>query len=258
VESTPQPLLDQIVRTLRDAARRSGRRDVSSTFLDVGCGTGATTLARSPGRSRPKTVAVGVDISAPMIAAARARAPTVSTCTSPSSAPTLQRAPVRSRQVSDMLISRFGVMFFDDPVRAFANLHRAVRSGADLRCIAWRSAAENPFMTDRPSARRSACLAGPTRAEDPTRPGSSPSRTPPRSRDPETERLVANRPPAAGYHVLVSRRELVSYLTRLGPVGLALQDADDATTRACHRDDSVPPSIRSSTADGYASSLPAG
>jgi hypothetical protein len=38
-------------------------------------------------------------------------------------------------------------MFFDDPVRAFANLRRAARDDAELRFIAWRSAAENPFMT---------------------------------------------------------------------------------------------------------------
>jgi hypothetical protein len=46
-----------------------------------------------------------------------------------------------------MIISRFGVMFFDDPVRAFANLRRAARDRAALCFIAWRSPAENPFMT---------------------------------------------------------------------------------------------------------------
>jgi len=47
----------------------------------------------------------------------------------------------------DTIVSRFGVMFFDDPVRAFANLHGAAKPGARLVLIAWRSAAENPFMT---------------------------------------------------------------------------------------------------------------
>src|SRR6185312_14056783 len=47
----------------------------------------------------------------------------------------------------DMIISRFGVMFFDDSVRAFANLRRAETKGAHLQAIAWRSAADNPFMT---------------------------------------------------------------------------------------------------------------
>jgi SAM-dependent methyltransferase len=47
----------------------------------------------------------------------------------------------------DMIVSRFGVMFFDDPVAAFANLRRSVRSGGALRFAAWRSAQDNPFMT---------------------------------------------------------------------------------------------------------------
>jgi ubiquinone/menaquinone biosynthesis C-methylase UbiE len=47
----------------------------------------------------------------------------------------------------DRIMSRFGVMFFDNPVLAFANLRRAAKDGAELRCIAWRSAADNPFMT---------------------------------------------------------------------------------------------------------------
>jgi hypothetical protein len=47
----------------------------------------------------------------------------------------------------DMITSRFGVMFFSDPVKAFSNLRRAARSGAQLRLIVWRNAEENPFMT---------------------------------------------------------------------------------------------------------------
>ena len=47
----------------------------------------------------------------------------------------------------DMVASRFGVMFFTDSVRAFANLRRAATPGAGLRFIAWRSVPENPFMT---------------------------------------------------------------------------------------------------------------
>src|SRR5947208_274151 len=47
----------------------------------------------------------------------------------------------------DSIVSRFGVMFFDDPVQAFANLKRAAEESARLQFVAWRSAAENPFMT---------------------------------------------------------------------------------------------------------------
>lgn len=47
----------------------------------------------------------------------------------------------------DLLISRFGVMFFADPVAAFANLRRVGKPGAALRFVVWRDPSENPFMT---------------------------------------------------------------------------------------------------------------
>jgi SAM-dependent methyltransferase len=47
----------------------------------------------------------------------------------------------------DLVVSRFGVMFFADPVAAFANLRRAAQPGAGTFLVTWRSPAENPFMT---------------------------------------------------------------------------------------------------------------
>ncbi|MBA5760646.1 SAM-dependent methyltransferase, partial [Escherichia coli] len=47
----------------------------------------------------------------------------------------------------DLIVSRLGVMFFDDPVRAFANLRHAARPDARMQFVAWRGPAENPFMT---------------------------------------------------------------------------------------------------------------
>src|SRR4051812_39588056 len=87
--------------------------------LDVGCGFGETTveLARRCG------AALGVDISEPFLAVARAEAP-----------PTVRylRADVQTHEFEerfDVVFSRFGIMFFDDPAAAFANLHRSMRSG---------------------------------------------------------------------------------------------------------------------------------
>lgn len=64
----------------------------------------------------------------------------------------------------DRIVSRFGVMFFDDPVRAFGNLRQALRHGGVLHAIARRSPGENPFMT---TAERAAAslLTLPARAE---------------------------------------------------------------------------------------------
>src|SRR5262249_1479538 len=46
----------------------------------------------------------------------------------------------------DAVFSRFGVMFFADPVAAFTNLHRALRPGGRLAFVCWRGLPENPWM----------------------------------------------------------------------------------------------------------------
>lgn len=139
-----QELLDQMFKPFEDLLVEVVCGGSGHRVLDVGCGTGSTTLAvaRLLGA---KGRCIGVDISDPMIVAARARAKREDTTAS------FIRADVQIHDFElasfDMIISRFGVMFFDDPVLAFANLRRAARDDAELRFIAWRSAAENPFMT---------------------------------------------------------------------------------------------------------------
>jgi len=137
-------LLDAMLKPFEDLLVQAVSARSAVHVLDVGCGAGSTTLAvarivGANGRS------VGIDISEPLIGAARAR-------TEQQTAPArfihadAQTYPFEPASF-DMIISRFGVMFFDDPVRAFANLRRAAGDGAELRFIAWRSAGENPFMT---------------------------------------------------------------------------------------------------------------
>jgi SAM-dependent methyltransferase len=218
-----QAVLDQMYAPLETLLAETVAAVSPARVLDVGCGAGTTTFAVAR-RSAPKDGCVGVDISEPMIAAARARAQRerldVTFICANAQEHAFDPASV------DMLISRFGVMFFDDPVRAFANLHRASRNGAELRCIAWRSAVENPFMT---TAERVAAPFLPN--------------LPPREPDAPGQFAFAN---AERVHGILKEsgwtgidiqpldvvctfpeKDLVRYLTRLGPVGLALQDADD-------------------------------
>jgi len=105
--------------------------------LDVGCGTGATTLAAARAAGAEGGV-VGVDLSAPMTARARERATEQGL--------TNVRFEVGDAQTDDLtlggepydvVISRFGVMFFDDPRAAFANMHRAMRPGGRLAMVVW-------------------------------------------------------------------------------------------------------------------------
>jgi len=119
------------------AAPRTG-----STVIDVGCGCGATTieLARSVG---PSGRVIGLDISEPMLslAAARLRDFANTTCTLGDAAD-LPLAALNA----DLIVSRFGVMFFGDPVAAFSNLRTGLAPGGRLRFACWRPIAENPWL----------------------------------------------------------------------------------------------------------------
>ena len=139
--ATHQARLDLLFGNVRDlligrAAARPGER-----VLDIGCGTGDTTLAFA-GRVAPAGSVLGVDISAPLLEIGRSRA--------------AGRAGVEFRcddaqtagfapGGADLVASRFGVMFFADPVAAFANLRGALRPGGRLALVCWAAADRNPW-----------------------------------------------------------------------------------------------------------------
>lgn len=214
-------LFEPLENRLADAVVAASRRDV----LDIGCGTGATTLAVAQ-RIGATGRAVGIDISEPMLATARARAqregaPATFIC---ADAQSYAFEPASF----DMFISRFGVMFFEDPVRAFANLRRAAKAGADLRIIAWRGPAENPFMTT--AERAAAPLLPNMPARRPDAPGQF------AFADAARVRRILDEGGWTGIDLQpldvecgMPEKALNLYLTRLGPVGMALQDADEAT-----------------------------
>jgi ubiquinone/menaquinone biosynthesis C-methylase UbiE len=131
-----QPFADILVETVATANAKS--------VLDIGCGTGATTLAMAEALG-PDVDCLGLDISETMIAHARKRA-----AESGSHAEFLvadaQTHPFEAGRF-EMITSRFGVMFFEDPVAAFRNLNRTAQPGTRLTLFSWRDPAENPFMT---------------------------------------------------------------------------------------------------------------
>jgi SAM-dependent methyltransferase len=110
--------------------------------LDVGCGCGATTLefARAVG---PAGRVAALDISGPMLAEGQARAKTAGI----TNVAWQQADPATAAlDVYDLLTSAFGVMFFGDPVGAFANMLSAASPGARMAFVCWRTLAENPWM----------------------------------------------------------------------------------------------------------------
>jgi SAM-dependent methyltransferase len=220
-----QELLNRIFRPFEDLLVDAVRAQSGRRVLDIGCGTGSTTLAiaRLVGA---KGSCTGIDISDPMIAAARLRAEREHTPAS------FIRANAETHTFQpasfDMIISRFGVMFFDDSVRAFANLRGAATDNAHLRFIAWRSAEENPFMT---TAERAAA---PLLPNLPPRRADAPGQF--AFGDPRRVQTILEQSGWAGIDIRpldivcsLGEANLNEYLGRLGPVGVALQEVDEPT-----------------------------
>lgn len=117
-------------------------------------------------------------------------------------------------------------MFFDGAVAAFANVKTAATDGAELRLVAWRSPSENPFMT---TAERAA---GPLLPNLPARRPDAPGQFAFADRD-RVFRILAEsgwadidiRPIDVGCSF--PEAALIAYLSRLGPLGRVLHEADD-------------------------------
>ena len=107
--------------------------------LDIGCGTGATTaeIARAVG---PQGRVLGVDISEGLVGVARAQ-----NLANASFAVGDAAAYPFDAAAYDLVFSRFGVMFFADPVKAFKNLHRALKPTGRVVFVCWRTPQENPW-----------------------------------------------------------------------------------------------------------------
>ena len=220
-----QETLDAVLAPFEDLLVEAVAARNATRVLDVGCGTGSTTLAiaRQVG---PQGTAVGVDISQPMIALAKQRAESASTkprflC---ADAQTYTFEPASF----DMIVSRFGVMFFDDSVRAFTNLRRAGTSGAALHAIVWRGPADNPFMT---TAERAAA---PFLPEMPARKPDEPGQFAFADKNRVYSILEKSGWSEIDIEPLdvectLPERELEGYITRLGPLGRVLPQLDEPT-----------------------------
>jgi SAM-dependent methyltransferase len=218
-----QDLLDSVYGPIEDLLVRAVPPEISRV-LDVGCGTGSTTVSVAR-RLGARGGCTGVDIAEPMIAAARARAEQagvpVSFVVADAQTYAFQRASF------DAIISRFGVMFFADSVAAFTNLRAAAAPGASLRVVVWRSMADNPFMT---AAERAAA---PLLPDLPVRRPDEPGQFAFADADRVRRTLDASGWSDVDLQPLdtpcvMPEAALVPYLTQLGPVGRVLQQADDA------------------------------
>lgn len=205
---------------LAKAALREGMR-----VLDIGCGCGELTIeaARAVGVTGK---VVGVDVSRPILAEGRAATKALANIEllEHDAATYTPDAPF------DALISRFGVMFFEDPPAAFANIRAAVKPGGSLTFACWQAMEKNPWA----GVPLSAVLRvlPPLPAAPPNAPG------PFAFGNPEHVRDILTR---AGWNdVLLTSvvhpvklgdtvDEAVTYASSMGPAARALRDADEPT-----------------------------
>ena len=134
-----QDRLDRLLAPLSDVALERAAVCAGERVVDIGCGCGTTSRQLAE-----RGAAVwGIDISAPMLAHAKARFEGVANLAfSQADASTQAFTPDHQ-----LLFSRFGVMFFDDPVSAFTNLRTALTSDGRLVFLCWQEAAKNQWLS---------------------------------------------------------------------------------------------------------------
>jgi SAM-dependent methyltransferase len=139
-----QGVLDRQLSVLGRRAMDRARPIAGERVIDVGCGCGDTTIELGR-RVVPAGEALGIDVSAPMLAQAAdaARAAAVRNVRFELADAQTYRFPPGG---FDLVFSRFGVMFFIDPAAAFANLRAALRADGRLVFICWQALPENPWL----------------------------------------------------------------------------------------------------------------
>jgi SAM-dependent methyltransferase len=175
--TTFQERLDASFESLTAIALEAAAPKPGERVIDIGCGCGATVLALAQ-RLSPTGEVLGLDVSEPMAARARERIAAAG-LTNAKVVVSDAAAHAFEGVRADLLFSRFGIMFFSDPVAAFANLRGAMRPGGRLLCAVWRPLEDNRWFTVPLEAARP--LLPPQPPADPEAPGpfalSNPDRT---------------------------------------------------------------------------------
>ncbi|PWU08933.1 MAG: SAM-dependent methyltransferase [Terriglobia bacterium] len=137
-----QDRMDRILAPMNGPLLDFAAPAAGSAVVDVGCGCGATTVALAS-RVGPAGRVTGIDISEPMLGRARERLREHSNTTFLLG----DAADLSLKNLgAELIVSRFGVMFFGDPVAAFSNLRTALVPGGRIHFACWRPIPENPWL----------------------------------------------------------------------------------------------------------------
>jgi len=134
-------VFDNLSKPYGDRALDAAGLEPGQRVLDVGCGTGLTTLeiARRVG---PSGRVVGIDISPTLLARARERSADVDNIEIVAGDAQTDELPPDA----DVVYSRYGTLFFEDAVAAHVNLHKALRPVGRLAFACWQAPQRNPWM----------------------------------------------------------------------------------------------------------------
>jgi SAM-dependent methyltransferase len=170
------PKRERLTTAVTDVLLERARLQPGEKVLDIGAGGGVAALAAA--RVVGTGMVVGADISTPLIELARERGTAQGATNASFVVADLQRETVPGRPF-DAAISQFGVMFFDEPQVAFANIRAQLVSGGRLAFACWRDPALNPWSPSATLARFMPPPPPPAPGKSPTHPFSlsDPGRT---------------------------------------------------------------------------------
>ena len=162
-----QQEIDRFVVPFGDAALKAAAPQPGERVIDIGCGCGDTSIeiARMVGAAG---AVLGVDVSQPMLAVARARGGLANYAHLAFRDGDASEAELPGN--TDLLFSRFGVMFFSQPSPAFSHMRKSLRAGGRCVFVCWRTPRDNPWAMTPLSAARAAMGVTPAPA-DPNAPG---------------------------------------------------------------------------------------
>ena len=139
-----QDEIDRLLERVNDRLLQRSRIELGERVVDIGCGTGATTMsvASLVGESG---LALGVDISQTLLGCAKSRSSNI-----PGGHIEYSLADAQTWRFNadsfDLVTSRFGMMFFANPVLAFKNMAVALREGGRMSFVSWANASDNPWF----------------------------------------------------------------------------------------------------------------